>query len=157
MKLLLMALAILLNTIDAFAQKEQDFASKFMEINGEMQEELTWNTVSPFMMERIMKLDTLEDNNDVRNILSQLKSIQIVESKQMALSDSLFNSAKQLAEQNEKRYKIYTNDEERLIYLRKRNKIIVEMVFIAKVNHVFSLVSLTGNMNESFLKELANM
>ena len=157
MKRLLIALTLLIHTIGISAQKEQDFASRFMEINGGLYEGLTCNTVSPYMMERIMKLDTLEDNTDIRKILSQLKSIQIVEAKESTLSDSLFCTAQRLARQNEKRYKIYANDAYRQIYLRTRNKIIVEMVFITKINQTFSIVNLTGNMDESFLKELANM
>ena len=157
MKHLLLALTLLLAHCAAFAQREQDFATKFMEINGEEFKELTCNTVSPYMMERIMKLDTLEDNQDMRKVLSQLKSIQIVKAVGNTVGDSLFNRATELAQHNQKRYKLYATDQERQIYLRTRNKIIVEMVFIAKLDNIFNIVNLTGNMNKSFLKELTDM
>ena len=139
------------------AQRELDFASKFMEINGDQYEELHCNTVSPFMMERIMKLDTLEDNTEMRRILAQLKSIQIVKAQGEAIGDSLFRKATELAQLNKKRYKLYADDEDRQIYLRKKNRTIVEMVFIAHMDSIFNIVNLTGNMDETFLKELTNM
>ena len=157
MRKILTILTLWMVSINILAQKEQDFATKFMEMNGESYEGLTCNTVSPYMMERIMKLDTLEDNNEIRRVLSHLKSIQIVEAKGDVIGDSLFNKATRLVEQNKRRYKLYANDDERLIYLRTRNKIIVEMVFIGKFDETFSIVNLTGNMDKSFLKELANM
>ena len=157
MKRILIFVTLLLVSTSIFAQEEQDFASKFMEINGDSYKGLTCNTVSPYMMERIMKLDTLEDNSEIRNVLSHLKSIQIVEAKGHIVGDSLFYRATQLVEQNKRRYKLYANDDERLIYLRTRNKIIVEMVFIGNFDETFSIVNLTGNMDKSFLKELANM
>ena len=155
----LLILAFILTTVpmSISAQRELDFASKFMEINGNLYEELTCKTVSPFMMERIMKLDTLEDNKEMRKVLAQLKSIQIVKAQGSSLGDTLFNKATELAQLNKRRYKLYADDEDRQIYLRKRNKIIVEMVFIANMDNVFNIVNLTGNMDESFLKELTNM
>ena len=157
MKRLLITLILLIHAMAIFAQKEQDFATKFMELNCEDLKELTCNTVSPFMMDRIMKLESLEDNDEMRKILSQLKSIQIVKAKGIALGDTLFNRATELAQQNKRRYQLFANDKERQIYLRKRNKIIVEMVFIANNENIFNIVNLTGNMNENFLKELTNM
>lgn len=141
----------------AFAQKEQDFATKFMNIYGNSYKHITCDIVSPSMMQRIMQLDTLNGNSEIRNVLSQLKSIQIVNALGSPAKDSLFVKAQELAKQNEKRYKLYTNDSVRHIYLRKRNNIIVEMVFIAKKNNRFSLINLTGNMNKDFLEELTKM
>lgn len=154
--LIILALVIAIPAI-ALAQKEQDFATKFMELNGNTYKELSRSTVSPYMMERIMKLDTLEDNDEIRKVLSQLKSIQIVEAKGKPACDSLFNKATELAQQNPRRYKLYVNDTLRKIYLRTKKDIIVEMVFIANANRAFNLVNLTGNMSESFLKELTNL
>lgn len=157
MKRILILFALLIWQTAVFAQKEQDFATRFMDMHGEEYKELTCNTVSPFMMEQIMKLDTIGTNRGLRKILSQLKSIQIVGAKGETVSDSLFFKATDLAQRNKKRYKLYTNDSTRQIYLRQRNKIIVEMVFITKQHDDFSIVNLTGNMNPSFLKELTKM
>lgn len=157
MKRYLIIIALLICQLSVFAQKEEDFATRFMDIHGKEYKELTCNTVSPFMMEQIMKLDTIGANRGLRKILSQLKSIQIVGAKGEAIGDSLFYKATDLAKRNKKRYKLYTNDKERQIYLRQRNQIIVEMVFITKQHDDFSIVNLTGNMNPSFLKELTNM
>ena len=157
MKRTLFLFIVLIGQLSVFAQKEQDFATRFMDIHGNTYKELTCSTVSPFMMEQIMKLDTIGANRGLRKVLSQLKSIKIVGAKCENIGDSLFSKATDLAKRNQKRYKLYTNDKERQIYLRQRNKIIVEMVFITKQHDDFSIVNLTGNMNPSFLKELTNM
>ena len=157
MKRLYLVLILVICQFSAFAQKEEDFATRFMELNSVDYSQMSCNTVSPHMMERIMKLDTLNINKNIRNVLSQLKSIQIVQAQGLFVGDSLFNRAVDLAKKNKKRYKLYATDNNRQIYLRKRNKIIVEMVFIGKTKSVFNMVNLTGNMNDSFLKELTNM
>lgn len=157
MKRLLTILVFIVWQLSLFAQKEQDFATRFMDIHGKEYKELTCSTVSPYMMEQIMKLDTIDGHNGLRKVLSQLKSIQIVGAKGETIGDSLFFKATDLAKRNKKRYKLYTNDKERQIYLRQRNKIIVEMVFITKQHDDFSIVNLTGNMNQSFLEELTKM
>ena len=148
---------LLLLSVASFAQQELDFATKFMELNKANFNELRCCTVSPYMMERIMKLDTLEGNNNIRNILAQLKSIQIVEAHNSNNCDSLFVLATNLAKENKRRYKLYANEEEKKVYLRKRNKVIVEMVLISNPDNELNIVSITGNMDDGFIKELTDM
>ena len=62
--------------IAAQAQNEQDFASRFMSLYAH-QSTLQCTTVSPLMLERMMQLPDVEENDHTRQVLSQLKSIQM--------------------------------------------------------------------------------
>lgn len=150
---LMLALGLLAT---ASAQSGEDFATRFVALHKTEYPDMICGTVSPNMMERIMLLDTLEENEDLKGLLSQVKSIQIVRNGQTAATDSLFAKASRLARLNRNRYHPYKNDKEREIYLRKHKQTIIEMVFISKKQGMFCIVNLTGEMNRKFLDQLEN-
>lgn len=152
-KLTLVALLALLTVTVVQAQREQDFASRFMSLYGE-EAALSCNTVSPIMMGRIVPL-TNDSLPALRQVLSQIKSIRVVMPTAETHVPDLLDKAEQLALNNRRRYKPYAETEGRSIYLRKRGKYVVEFVMIAgKSPNDFAVVSITGNMTESFFSEL---
>lgn len=155
MKQLLLTLLIFLGVgMGASAQNERDFASQYMRLYGHDDENLTCNTVSPLMMERIMNLDTVENNENIRSVMSQLKTIQVLTANGEDEATLHYNQAVDLARKNKKRYRLYRSNKSSSIYVRKKKNLIVEMVYVSRHHNDFRLVSLTGNMNEDFIDEI---
>lgn len=152
-KTIVLTLFLWLTAMVAQAQREQDFASRFMGIYGE-EAALSCHTVSPSMMGRIVPL-TSDSLPALRQVLSQIKSIRVVMPTAETEMPDLKDKACQLALDNRRRYKPYVETEERSIYLRKRGKYVVEFVMIAgNTTSGFAVVSITGNMTEDFFSEL---
>ena len=138
----------------ASAQSGQDFSTRFMQLY-EQTYALKCKTVSPAMMEKVMKLDNVEKDKATRQVLSQLKSIRIVSTKEN--SESLFTKAQTLAKQNKQRYRPYATGEGNDIYTRKRGKTIVELVVITKKGGHFRLLNFTGNMSPGFIENVMSI
>lgn len=153
MKKWLLSLLLVLATATATAQREQDFALRYMHLYGEGTS-LACKTVSPQMITRMMQL-TEDSETPFRQVLSQLKSIRVVQNENPAETVTLYDKAEELAKANKRRYTLYARTEDRSIYLRKRGKLIVELVMLARVEaERFSIVNLTGNMTGEFIREL---
>lgn len=153
MKKWLLTLILALAMLPAAAQREQDFALRYMHLYGEGTS-LTCKTVSPQMIARMMQL-TGDSATSVRQVLSQLKSIRVVQGESEAESTKFYDKAEELAKTNSRRYTLYAQTDTRSIYLRKRGKLIVELVMLARMEEEgFSIVNLTGNMSSDFIREL---
>ena len=156
MKQLLTLLLSAILGLTAMAQKEQDFASRFMALHPK-EAALECTTVSPVMMERMLQLPKVEDDASLRQVLAQLKSIRMVTCHEAAHAEKLFDDALKLARKNPKRYKLHAEEEHKKLYVRRRGKLIVEMVLFMVAESHFSLINLTGNMNEKFLEQLMQL
>lgn len=156
MKQLFSLLLCTLLGLTAMAQKEQDFASRFMALHS-TETSLECTTVSPMMMQRMLQLPDVEDDASLREVLTQLKSIRMVTCDEAAPAEKCFNDALQLARKNPKRYKLHAEEEHKKLYVRRRGKLIVEMVLFMVFESHFSLINLTGNMNEKFLQQLMQL
>lgn len=153
MKKWLLTLILALTMLPVAAQREQDFALRYMHLYGEGTS-LTCKTVSPQMIARMMQL-TGDSATSVRQVLSQLKSIRVVQGESEAESTKFYDKAEELAKANSRRYTLYAQTDTRSIYLRKRGKLIVELVMLARMEEEgFSIVNLTGNMSSDFIREL---
>lgn len=153
MKRFILTILILCLTTTIWAQKEQDFASHYMELYAE-DASLSCTTVSPTMMERMLKLPNVEDDKQMKAVLAQVKSIRILRNDKHGKADDLYGKALELAQQNAKRYKIYAEQESKKIYIRKRGKTIVEIVLLTIQAQNFCMVNITGNMNDKFLQDV---
>lgn len=153
MKHLLLTLLAALLSLTASAQQEQDFAARFIQLYG-AEARLDCTTISPLMLERMMQLPDVEENNSTKQVLAQLKSIRMVTSTEADRADLLYDHARQLAQQNARRYRLHTEQEGRSLYVRRRGRVIVEMVLLMKMEKNFSLINLTGNMTDKFLNEV---
>lgn len=152
-RIVALTLLVWLTAIAVQAQRQQDFASRFMSLYGE-EAALSCHTVSPDMMGRIVPL-THDSLPALRQVLSQIKSIRVVLPTAETADTELVDKARQLALDNARRYKLYAETDGRSIYLRKRGKFVVEVVMIAgNQPSGLAVVSITGNMTEDFFSEL---
>lgn len=63
-----------------------------------------------------------------------------------------------LARENKKRYKRYAEKDDTAIYIRRRGRLIVELVVIRlKDEKNFSLLNFTGNMSDKFISQVMNI
>lgn len=140
----------------AQSQKQQDFATRFMKLysNGTS---LQCTTISPQMLERMMQLPDIEDDSAEKKIFSQLKSIQMLTNTVPEETNELYNEALQLAQNNTQRYKLRAETDDKMLYIRQRGKVIVEMVLLMKTEQNFRLINLTGNMTDKFLDQVFNI
>ena len=150
MKHLLCLLLAAFFSLAAFAQKEQDFASRYMDLYGE-KDGLECITVSPLMMQQLMRPTFIGENKDLKEVLSQIKSIQMLKCQSSQESPSLYKKAIKLVEENHERYQKYSEGKVQKIYVRRRGKTIVEMILFVDIEKMFLLIDLTGEMNEDFL------
>ncbi len=139
--------------VTAWAQNEQDFASRFMTLYAKGSS-LTCTTVSPLMMERMLQLPSVEDNEQMKQVFSQLKSIRMVSNSDDSESQRFHQLAVKLARRNSARYKLWGRKGDDLLYTRRRGRITVEVVLILNRHSNFYLVDLTGNMNDQFISQL---
>lgn len=153
-KRILLTAIIALTAIAASAQSGQDFSTRFMQLYSDSHP-LNCKTISPSMMEKVMRLDNVEKDKTTQQVLSQLKSIRIVSAKEDA--DQLFSKAQTLAKQNRQRYRPYASGGGSDIYTRKRGKTIVELVVIMKKGGHFSLLNFTGNMSPGFIEKVRSI
>ena len=156
-QILLTLLLVVGCPIAALAQQERDFASQYMRLYNDENASLTCNTVSPLMMQRILQLDEVENDQETRGLISQIKSIQILTAKDQTAYAQHFEQAKELADSNSKRYQLYRANNLSAIYFRQKKKVIVEIVFISQQRHTFNIISITGNMTQDFIKQLAHI
>ncbi len=142
-------------TVTAMAQKEQDFSSRFVTLYGE-KHELICKTISPDMIERILSLKEVAENKQAHQLVSQLKSVRILQGGEDAQeARNLYDKALTLASKNNQRYALYHEGEDVNIYTRHHTKKLVEIVVIRLVkNEAFQMLNLTGDMSADFVDQL---
>lgn len=143
------------SVLSVMAQNEQDFASKYMSLYAKGTS-LQCTTVSPLMLEKMMNLPNVKSDSQMKEVLSQLKSIRMVDNTNTKETWLLYNKALRLAQNNSARYKRYAHRQSKRLFVRRKGGFIVEMVLFMKHNEHFKLINLTGNMTDEFLKQLMN-
>ena len=154
--MLLLFTAVLLQVV-AYAQHSPDFAEKFMSIYDD-DSTLTCVTVSPKMMEQLVKsYDDVKPENIVQAI-AKLKSARIVTG-----AAENYKLAEELLQKNSQRFKAeqtYSSEEQHgAFYIRKdKNGNTVEFIMICEEpqSDKFVIVNLTGDIDEEFLCFLYN-
>lgn len=145
--------------LPAAGQREQDFALRFMRQYAAHNDQVSCSTISPAMMEKMMKVATTENQAHVKNVLSHLKSIRVVSSRPGSDTGELSRKALQLMNSNTQRYQSLTGDpptEDGGLWIRSKGKTIVELVMINTTKGL-QIVNLTGNMDRTFLQEIMKM
>lgn len=153
MKHLLLTLVFLLSALSVQAQKEQDFVAHYLSLYDKGNE-LTCMTISPAMLKNIVKLPDVKNDEDAKEIFSQLKSIRLLTSDEAEQSDKHFANALDMAVKNSARYKLVSEKGNTKIYGRNKKNTYVELVLITKDEGDFAIVDLTGNMSADFIKEI---
>lgn len=133
----------------------QDFASRFL-TEHKADTNLTCVTISPKMMEEIMKSDA-EKDDEVLDIISNLKSMQMLTAK--VKGQNYYDEAIKIVEKNTDRFEPFLsfNDksENCQIMVRKKKEVIIELVMLVCEKGQFMVINFTGNMSPEFITQLA--
>ena len=152
MKSILLLCWMALFTVSVMAQ---DFASRFLtEHKGDSN--ISCVTISPKMMEEIIKSDA-EKDDEVLDIISNLKSMQLLTAT--VNGQSYYNEALKIVEKNSGRFESVLSFSDKSgncqIMIRKKKKMIIEVVMLVHEKNHFSVVNFTGKMDPEFIAKLA--
>ena len=132
----------------------QDFTSIFLDEN-KADTTLSRVTISPKMMEEILKSDTGK-NEDMLEIISSLRSMQILSSD--ANGESYFQKARKVVEDHSKRFEPYLSYEDEnencQIVVRKKGGSIVELIMLVVEEERFAIINFTGKIKPEFISTL---
>ncbi len=132
----------------------QDFASRFL-TEHQADTNLTCVTISPKMMEEILKSDAGKDEAVV-DIISSLKSMQMLTSK--VRGAEYYQEALKLVEKNPGRFEPFLSFQDQSqncqIMVRKKNEAIIELVMLMHEESSFAVINFTGTMSPEFISAL---
>lgn len=150
------ALLIYLMTLLSVFVSAQDFATRFL-AEHKTDTNLSCVTISPKMMEEILKNDSEKDES-VLEIISNLKSMQMLTSK--VKGKTYYNEALKVVKKNSDRFEPFLSfrdkSENCQIMVRKKNEAIVELVMLMHEKSHFMVINFTGIMSADFISKLAN-
>lgn len=133
----------------------QDFASRFLD-EHKADTNLTCVTISPKMMEEIMKNDA-EKDDEVLDIISNLKSMQMLTAK--VKGQNYYDEAIKIVEKSSGRFEpllsFSDKSENCQIMVRKKKEAIIELVMLVHGKGQFVVINFTGNMSPEFIARLA--
>lgn len=136
------------------AVSAQDFASRFM-VEHKADTNLTCVTISPKMMEEIMKNDA-EKDEDIMDIISNLKSMQVLTSK--VKGKNYYEEALKIMEKNSNRFEPFLSFRDKSancqIMVRRKKDTIIELVMMMHEKNHFSVINFTGKMNSEFIDQI---
>lgn len=158
MKRVLSLLIISLITVAGFAQRGQDFASKFMQ-QYNADSILQCVTVSPKMMEQLVKSQNTGHNEHIIQAIAKLKSARIITATEH--EEDYYQMAEGLLKRNAKRFKakrgFHNTQGYGIFYTRQSKGKTTEliMLYANKKNNKFVIINLTGNIDEEFINSLS--
>lgn len=133
----------------------QDFVARFLE-KREADMNLKCISISPKMMEEVLKIDIERDSNSMLDMISNLKSMQMLVSE--TNGKKYFKEALALLEKNSERFQplsSYKGESENCrIMVRKKSGEIVELVMLVNDNQKFVVINFTGNMSDEFIERI---
>lgn len=139
----------------SMAVTAQDFASRFL-TEHKADSNLTCVTISPKMMEEILRSDA-EKNDEVLDIISNLKSMQMLTAK--VDGQKYYDEALRVVEKNSGRFKPFLSFKDKAgncqIMIRKKKDTIIELVMLMHEKNHFAVINFTGNMSAEFISKLA--
>ncbi|MEG2513894.1 MAG: DUF4252 domain-containing protein [Bacteroidaceae bacterium] len=134
----------------------QDFASRFL---GERADDtnLKCISISPKMMREVLKIDVEKENENVLNIISNLKSMQMLTAD--VEGKTYFEQAMNLLGKNNNRFEPFLSfkdkSEDYQIMVRKKKGTIVELVMLMHDKEHFVVINFTGIMSDEFIRKMA--
>ena len=153
MRRALCLLAIMLVAGMTNAQRNQDFASKFMKMN-QADTTIQCVTVSPKMMLQLANIHDESHNASMQQAVAKLKSARIV-----TADEGYFEVASELLKQNSARFSFeqeFKRDEQYWAFYKRNNRRgnTVELILLhgdSKKDRL-TIVNLTGNIDEDFIR-----
>lgn len=158
MKRVICLLTVLLMAVAGFAQKGQDFASKFME-RCDDDTAVHCITISPKMMEQLTKQPDANRNEHIAQAIQKLKSARIITAN--VHGEGYYQLAEKLLKKNPQRFKHNQNYHNShaygTFYTRKTSDgNTVELIMLHADTKTKSLVivNLTGDIDNDFINSL---
>ena len=168
MRTLIISLLLSLTVNIAGANKAKDFVEQLVaSLNAEEQPgqgcEYDCVTVSPSMMEKVIKMMQARDGKDdeqIQNALKHVKSMRIFSATKRA--EYYYSETTKLLRKNAKKYQPFQTNggtgKEPCVWLRKDGNKVIEMVVLNHNQDVaFQAITLTGDMSRQFVDELLKM
>lgn len=138
------------------ALSAQDFVTRFLD-KRDPDTNLKCISVSPKMIQEILKKGSESENNEVLDMISELKSMQMLTSE--VKGKKYYEEALDIFKKNSERFKpfgVYDNKSENYrIMVREKKGKIVELVMLVNDNNKFVVINFTGNMNRRFIDRIA--
>lgn len=138
-----------------FVLQAQDFTSIFLEENG-VDSTLTRVTISPTMMKEILKSGDTGKDEDILEIISNLKSMQVLSSG--TNGESYFRKARKIVDDHSRRFEAYLSyadgNESCQIVVRKKGGSIVELIMLMVEEDRFAIINFTGRIKPEFISTL---
>lgn len=159
MRRVLCLLTLVMTVTLVHAQRGQDFASKYIGLcKGDSSIQCV--TVSPKMVEQLLKSGDYDNNESIKEALTKLKSVRVI-----TVTDNgkdYYERAENLLKKNARRFhqdKAHqTGQQQRAFYTRKDKKgNPVELVMLYNNNEAEKtiIVNLTGTLDEGFIRSVA--
>lgn len=135
----------------------QDFASRFM-MDFNKDTTIRCQTISPKMMERLVDMHRgKDDRTEARKLIAKLKSARII---QGADKPKYFLHAEKMLKHNRQRFiplhqsTAHGNNQ---IFVRRKEDYIIELIMLNKDSAAgtFTIVNLTGDMDDEFIRVLS--
>lgn len=141
----------------SLALSAQDFVTHFLDKRG-TDANLQCISVSPKMIQEVLKIGGNSENDEVLDMISKLKSMQMLTSE--VKGKTYYEEALDILKRNSERFKpfgIYDNELENYrIMVREKKDKIVELVMLVNNNNKFAVINFTGNMSDKFIGRIAD-
>lgn len=109
-------------------------------------------------MEEVLKVNIKEDGDKILDIISNLKSMQMVTTEKDGAK--YYKKALDILNNNPNRFDSFLSFNDSLqdcqIMVRKKSGVILELVMLMNQNKKFIVINFTGNMNKDFIDKVAN-
>lgn len=169
MRKLILSLLLCLTTLNvAAANKAKDFVAQLVallntEEQADTENEYDCVTVSPTMMDKVVKMMQERDNKNegqIQNALKHVKSMRIFSATKRA--EHYYAETLKLLRKNAKRYQPFQTNaktgRDPNVWLRKDGNKVIEMVVLNHNQEAnFQIINITGDMNRQFVDELLKM
>lgn len=135
--------------------RAQDFVGRFMK-HRMSDSNLECISISPKMIEEVLDVKA-DANNDLLDVISELKSVQILSAN--VEGKSYYREAENLLIENAGRFESFASykggDMNSQILVRRWGNKIVELVMLVNEGDEFSVINFTGDMNDEFITRIS--
>ena len=150
-------LMLVLTMAGSLAASAQDFASRFM-MEFSKDTTIHCQTISPKMMEKLVNVHRKNNERaEARQLIAKLKSARII---QGADKPKYFLHAEKMLKHNRQRFIPLNQSTARgnnQIFVRRKEDFIIELIMLNKDSAAgtFTIVNLTGDMDDEFIRVLS--
>lgn len=138
------------------AMSAQDFVTRFLD-GRKADANLQCVSISPKMFQQVLESEDGNRSQELLDMMAQLKSMQMLTSN--VDGKVYYEEALELLEKHPERFKPFgaygDESENSKLVVRERRGKIVELVMLANNDDLFAVIDFTGDMNEEFIRRIA--